>query len=159
MRLALVEVMSDWRSLNKLRVVDGRLADYLIVPEMRNGILGVTKWNSAACTVNGPRITKHGTYAVADPRFDGSDDHTYGVPGLNEPGDTVTGQAARGAGAFPVADPGIGDRGYHANIYRVVPWDQHAGTITGAGHTAGGAPTVADPRIPDGPNGPHFNNV
>src|SRR3990167_8790212 len=43
-RLAFVEAGSDWRSLNKLHVVDGHLRDFLIVPEYRNGFLGVTRW-------------------------------------------------------------------------------------------------------------------
>ena len=71
----------------------------------------------------------------------------------------MTGKAAPGSGAFSIADPRVGDHDYHANIYRVVAWDHHARTVTGASHSAGGAATVADPRIPDGPRGPHFNNV
>ena len=42
--LAFVEAGPDWRSLNKLRVVDGLLADYLIVPELRNGMLGCDRF-------------------------------------------------------------------------------------------------------------------
>ncbi|WP_283842730.1 hypothetical protein [Burkholderia pyrrocinia] len=43
MRLAFVEAGSDWRSLNKLAIENGHLRDYLIVPEMHNGVLGVNR--------------------------------------------------------------------------------------------------------------------
>jgi len=53
-RLAFVEAGSDWRSLNKLDVVDGKLADYLIVPgNWHAGILGVKEWDETSCTVTG----------------------------------------------------------------------------------------------------------
>src|SRR6185312_9345711 len=39
-RLAFVEAGSDWRSLNKLRVKDGKLQDYLITPEFYGDVLG-----------------------------------------------------------------------------------------------------------------------
>ncbi len=158
-RLAFVEAGSDWRSLNRLRVVDGKLADYLIVPAAwYQGILGVQKWDAPSCTVTGRSDPTTGSFAVADPRFEGSDYHTYGVRRWNQPAETVTGQAAPGAGAFSVADPRTSGE-YHQNIYRVSRWDKAAHTVTSASHTAGGAPSVADPRLCAGPNGPHFNNV
>lgn len=158
-RLAFVEAGSDWRSVNRLCVVDGVLADYRIVPELRNGMLGVTEWSAPAGTVTGWSLPNNGAFAVATPRFAGNDYHTYGVRQWEQASETVTGKAAPGSGAFSIADPGVGDHDYHANIYRVVAWDHHARTVTGASHSAGGAATVADPRIPDGPRGPHFNNV
>jgi len=42
--LALVEAGSDSGSLNKLRVVDGLRADYLIIPELRNGMWGCDRF-------------------------------------------------------------------------------------------------------------------
>jgi hypothetical protein len=158
-QLAFVEAGSDWRSLNRLRVVDGVLADYLIVPEFRNGIRGVTEWSAPAGTVKGRSLPNNGTSSVADPRFAGGDYPTYGVRHWEQASETVTGKAAPGSGAFSIADPRVGDHDYHANIYRVVAWDYHARTVTGASHSAGGAATVVDPRISDGPRGPHFNNV
>ena len=42
-RLAFVEAGSDWRSLKRLQVEDGRLTDFRLTPDMdwRNGTLGV----------------------------------------------------------------------------------------------------------------------
>lgn len=57
-RLAFVEAGSDWRSLNKLRVVDGKLADYLIVPDMHSGMLGVNAWKEHAGTVTSRGTTE-----------------------------------------------------------------------------------------------------
>src|SRR5690606_28783882 len=52
-RLAFVEAGSDWRSLNRLAVEDGYLRDYLIVPEMHAGVLGVRKWVEPAGVIAG----------------------------------------------------------------------------------------------------------
>ncbi|SCU95574.1 conserved hypothetical protein [Cupriavidus necator] len=52
-RLAFVEAGSDWRSLNKLAVEDGHLRDYLIVPEYRDGYMGVNRWDQPAGTIAG----------------------------------------------------------------------------------------------------------
>lgn len=154
-RLAFVRAGADWRSLNELKVADGKLADYLIVPEpWYAGILGVTRWKDPSCTITGRADPTTGRYAVADPRFEGGDYHTYGVRKWQQPAETITGKAAAGAGAFSVADPRTGNE-HHQNVYRVTPWDRAAHVITGASHTAGGAPTVADPRLGDG----RFNNV
>ena len=68
-RLAFVEAGSDWRSLNRLCVVDGVLADYLIVPEFGNGMLDVTEWSAPAGTVTGRSLPNNGAFSVADPRF------------------------------------------------------------------------------------------
>jgi hypothetical protein len=42
-RLAFVEAGSDWRSLKRLRIEDGQLADFRLTPDLdwRNGVLGV----------------------------------------------------------------------------------------------------------------------
>lgn len=45
-RLAFVEPGSDWRSLQKLRVIDGKLADYVLTPECYADVLGVLPWSS-----------------------------------------------------------------------------------------------------------------
>ena len=54
MRLAFVEAGSDWRSLARLRVVDGKLADYGLVAADTGG----------GCPVQG-------AFSIADPRHDG----------------------------------------------------------------------------------------
>src|ERR1700677_4639498 len=66
-RLAFVEAGSDWRSLNKLRVVDGKLANYLIVPEMHAGMLGVNAWDEPSGTITSRGRPNNGNFSVADP--------------------------------------------------------------------------------------------
>lgn len=75
-RLAMVEAGSDWRSLNKLAVEDGYLKDFLIVPEMRNGMLGVHQWDSPTGTVTGNSRAMCGAFSVADPRHFGPAKHS-----------------------------------------------------------------------------------
>ncbi|GAB7544044.1 hypothetical protein CS8_037160 [Cupriavidus sp. 8B] len=67
-RLAFVEAGSDWRSLNKLAVENGHLRDYLIMPERRNGTLGVLDWNGHAGTVVGESLPSNGTFSIATAR-------------------------------------------------------------------------------------------
>ncbi len=158
-RLAFVEAGSDWRSLNKLRVIDGRLADYLIVPERWfAGVLGVTAWGEPSCTVTGRADPTTGSFAVADPRAEVYK-NGYGVCGWNDPSRTIAGESFPSNGQFSVADPRLGDHDYHTNICAVSEWGRPSRTVTGANHAAGGALSVADPRIAAGPEGPHFKNV
>lgn len=148
-RLAFVEAGSDWRSLNKLAVQDGHLRDYLIVPEGRNGFLGVNDWGEPAGTVTGANRPGNGAFSVADPRFDQSarwkDGQAYGVRRWDDTTGAVTGQQSPGQGAFSVADPRpAGIR--HNNVFRVAPWNEHSPALTaGTGPSAGGL-AVADPR-------------
>ncbi|MCE2724810.1 MAG: DNA cytosine methyltransferase, partial [Betaproteobacteria bacterium] len=69
-RLAFVEAGSDWRSLNKLAIEDGKLRDYLIIPEYHNGFNGVRNWNQPIGAVTSRSGPCNGAFAVADPRFD-----------------------------------------------------------------------------------------
>lgn len=147
-RLAFVEAGSDWRSLNKLNVEDGCLTDYLIMPEQRNGFLGVNEWQKPMGTVAGRSTVTNGNFSVADPRYKASGEYQqYGVRVWNKPIGTVSGQSAPGGGAYSVADPRTGYRdSAHQSLYRVVPYDKNSHTVTGATHVAGGAMSVADPR-------------
>lgn len=150
-RLAFVEAGSDWRSLNKLSVEDGRLRDYLIVPEYHSGYLGVNDWTEHAGTVAGRSGPSNGAFSVADPRFDQSarwnHGQAYGVRRWDETTGAVTGQQSPGQGAFSVADP----RGStFAGKYRVTGFDQVAGTVISGSTTGQGAFSVADPRPPEG---------
>ncbi|MCG8444952.1 MAG: DNA cytosine methyltransferase, partial [Hyphomicrobiales bacterium] len=72
-RLAFVEAGSDWRSLNRLRVENGHLADYGIVAETdwHAGVLGVRDWAEPAPTISSRGSPTNGAYSVADPRIDG----------------------------------------------------------------------------------------
>lgn len=148
-RLAFVEAGADWRSLNRLAVEDGRLRDYLIVPDMHGGVLGVNRWSDSCATVSGRGGPTNGAYSVADPRrADGLGEYgQYGVKDWNETGPAVTGKAAPGAGRFSVADPRVN---WHpaasTNKFRIVAWDRTAGTVIGSRAPSEGALSVADPR-------------
>lgn len=147
-RLAFVEAGSDWRSLNKLAVQDGVLRDYLIVPEMHGGVMGVRPWDAPAGTVTGNARPMTGAFSVADPRFEKSalwnEGQAYGVRRWDEATGTVTGQQSPGQGAFSVADPR--PAGDLFGKYAVTPWDRSAGTVIAGSTTGQGAFAVADPR-------------
>ncbi len=127
-RLAFVEAGSDWRSLNKLRVDDGNLADYLIVPEHRPAAV------------------------LTDPRFAPSakwrDGQALGVRKWEDSTGTLAGQTGPLQGAYSVADPRHSGPAKHSNEFRIVAWDQSAKAVTSA-HGSGQA--VADPRGSDDP--------
>ncbi len=144
-RLAFVTAGSDWRSLARLRVVDGHLADYALTPDTawRNGTLGVTAWDAATGTVTAGGRAGQGTFSVADPRREEgrAEFGQYGVKHWEEPSQAVTGKAAVGAGQFAVADPRHAGAPKFSNIYKVVPWSATGPTVTGGKDMA-----VADPR-------------
>jgi hypothetical protein len=146
-RLAFVEAGSDWRSLNKLAVTDGVLRDYLIVPEYRNGYMGVNRWDEPSGTITGRSRATNGNFSVADPRFDQSikwnDGQALGVRRWDESTGTVAGQTNPGQGAYCIADPRHFGPAKHSNEFRIVPWAREAGAVTGA-HGTGQC--VADPR-------------
>lgn len=148
-RLAFVEAGSDWRSLNKLEVVDGRLRDYLVVPEFRSGFLGVKHWDQPTGTVAGESGPTNGAFSVADPRFDQSakwsDGQAYGVRRWTDTSGAIAGQQNPGQGAYCVADPRHDGPPKHSNEFRVVRWGEAGRCVTGA---HGSAQCVADPRGP-----------
>ena len=144
-RLAFVEAGSDWRSLNRLAVADGALRDYLIVPEMHNGTMGVMPWDSPMGTVTGNARPMTGNFSIADPRFPAGGEYgQLGVRAWDESTGTVTGQRSPIQGCFSVADPRTGIK--HNNCFRVVRFDHAAGTITGGTGPSAGGQAVADPR-------------
>lgn len=148
-RLAFVEAGSDWRSLNKLAVEDGNLRDYLIVPEMYSGALGVRNWTDSTGAVTGESLPSNGAHAVADVRFSQSakwkDGQAFGVLRWSEYSGTIPGQPGAGQGAYSVQDIRCPST-KHNNCFRIVQYEQAAGTVTaGTGPSAGGQ-GVADPR-------------
>lgn len=146
-RLAFVQSGGDWRSLNRLRIEDGRLADYLIVPEYRSDYLGVTPWEETSGTITGRSSPSNGRFAVADPRFSGHEYSQYGVLPWGQTSGAISGQSAPGGGKFSVADPRMPPRdNRHFNIYRVVDWSKTSNCITGSQQLGSGALSVADPR-------------
>lgn len=152
-RLAFVEAGSDWRSLNKLRIENGHLADYLIVPEDEQAwhpnVLGVTPWDRPANTVTSESRPTTGRFAVADPRTFSSREGSgpLGVHDWTDPCGTVTGNSRPGAGAFSVADVRFDPRQYDCGQYGVGKWDEASGTIINVKSPGQGTFAVQDPRL------------
>ncbi len=151
-RLAFVEAGADWRSLNRLRVDGGQLADYGIAPEAgwHAGVLGVQRWEDTSGTVTGRSAPTNGTFAVADPRPGYG--HTFaqlGVLGWDETSGVVTGQKSPGQGTLSVADPRLHGKPRFNNVYRIVPWGEPSAAVAGPGGPGGGL-AVADPRAEAG---------
>lgn len=143
-RLAFVEAGSDWRSLNKLAVADGVLRDFLIVPEYRDGFLGVNRWDDTMGTVAGRSTPSNSNFSIADPRFPAGGEYgQLGVRGWDEPTGTVTGQRSPIQGGFSVADPRHNGPAKHSNEFRIVPWQSESCAVTSA---HGSGQCVADPR-------------
>lgn len=146
-RLAFVEAGSDWRSLNRLAVHDGHLRDYLLVPQMYRGGLGVRRWEDTTGAVAGESLPLNGAFSVADPRFDPSaawkDGQAYGVRRWDASTGAIAGQQGPGQGAYSVADPRHHGPAKHSNEFRIVRYDAAARAVTGA-HGTGQC--VADPR-------------
>jgi len=150
-RLAFVEAGCDWRSLNRLAVENGHLRDYLIVPEMHRGVLGVNECDQPIGTVIGSSRPTNGNFAVADPRFDSGkyDCGQYGLCSWDETMGTIINVKSPGQGMFAVQDPRSTSAFDGAGKYLVTPYDQTAGTVIAASTTGQGAFAVADPRAMD----------
>lgn len=148
-RLAFVEGGSDWRSLNKLAVENGHLRDYLIMPERRNGALGVLGWEEYAAEVAGESLPCNGTFSIADPRgpANAAQYQQYGVLRWGESSGAIIGVKSPGQGTFSVADPRHAGPAKHNNEFRIVPWADAAGAIASA-HGTGKC--VQDPRASTG---------
>lgn len=147
-RLAFVEAGSDWRSLNRLAVEDGKLRDYLLVPDMHRGGYGVRAWDEPTGVVASESRPSNGAFSVADPRVAQSAQWNHGQHyGVHQWHDTVgaiAGQQWPNQGRFAVSDPRLEPNDFHG--FRVVRWDRTAGTITGARAPGGSALAVSDPR-------------
>jgi site-specific DNA-cytosine methylase len=157
-RLAFVEAGSDWRSLNKLKVEGGMLADFGIAPDdqWRGGVLGVHRWEDTSGTIAGRNGPTNGAFSVADPRAPaGAGEYgQYGVRAWDETMGAVINVKSPGQGGFAVADPrtGFGPATHH-NILHVHDWSDTGKTVTGGTHPSGGGLCVADPRAPAGREG------
>ncbi|MFC5510370.1 DNA cytosine methyltransferase [Massilia jejuensis] len=146
-RLAFVEAGSDWRSLNRLAVENGHLRDYLIVPEMHRGVLGVNRWNGTAGTVTSRGMPNNGNFSVADPRHAGPAKHSneLRIGTWHAASRVVSG--AHGSGQC-VADPRFDQskKWNDGQAYGVHQWTEATGTIAGQQAPGQGAYAVADPR-------------
>ena len=146
-RLAFVEAGSDWRSLNKLRVADGVLADFGIAPDAirHGGFLGVRRWEDHSGAVTSRGYPNTGAFAVADPRVDGHPKSVQlGVRPWQATAGVVTGKMFVGGGPNAVADPRIPGTRFNST-YRIVRFDETSPAVAGPGGPAGGL-AVADPR-------------
>ena len=148
-RLAFVEAGSDWRSLSRLKVAGGVLADYGIAPvrTWQDGALGVLPWAGPAGTVTGNAGPTSGRYSVADPRAESMRGGCLGVLDWDGPSGCVTSRGYPLNGAFALADPRI-DGVRHNNTLRLVGHRDPAPAVTGPGGPAGGL-CIADSRVPE----------
>lgn len=142
-RLAFVEAGSDWRSLNKLAVEDGKLRDYLIVPEFHSGFLGVHEWDKPMGTVAAKSRPTNGAFSIADPRHGGPAKHSneFRIVHWDRAAQAVT--SAHGTGQA-VADPR--QPGESFGKYAVTGFNTPARTVISGSTTGQGAYAVADPR-------------
>ena len=146
-RLALVKAGKDWRSLNDLAVENGHLRDYLIVPEMNNGVLGVNPWTRHLGAITSRGMPSNGNFAVADPRQQ-LRAAGYGVTEWTQPSGTVAGESLPSNGRFAVADIRFGQsaKWHDGQAYGVRRWEESTGAIAGQQAPGQGAYAVADPR-------------
>jgi len=148
-RLAFVKAGSDWRSLNNLNVIDGILRDYLIIPEYRNGYLGVNEWKKSVGTVAARSTSTNGAFSVADPRISGvRHNNIFRVVKFNGPSPSITGGAGPTAGGLAIADPRTHwAASAHTNKFAVQKYNDPAKAVIGTNREPGsGAGCVADPR-------------
>ncbi|MHA6159474.1 DNA cytosine methyltransferase [Pseudomonas sichuanensis] len=145
-RLALVEAGKDWRSLNDLSIEDGYLRDLIIVPQFRDGFLGVHDWAESAGTVAARSGPTNGKFSVADPRARAGalQYQQYGVRRWQDTSGAVIGVKSPGQGTFSVADPRRGGEGF--GKYQVTPFNGTANTVIAGSTTGQGAFAVQDPR-------------
>lgn len=143
-RLAFVEAGSDWRSLNRLAVENGHLRDYLIVPEMHRGVLGVNEWEQPIGTVTSRGMPMNGNFAVADPRHMGPAKHSNELRVGEWDGAARVVSGAHGTGQC-IADPRYSNSGDYGQL-GVRSWEEPTGTITAQRSPIQGGFSVADPR-------------
>lgn len=147
-RLAFVEAGSDWRSLNRLAIENDLLRDYLVVPQMHDGVLGVRHWDRPTGAISSSSRPMTGSYAVADPRAFSTREGSgfLGVREWDAHSGAVTGNSRPGAGAFSVADPRFdGERNDYMQ-YGVIPWGRPTGAMINVKSPGQGKFAVADPR-------------
>ncbi|WP_371765542.1 DNA cytosine methyltransferase [Massilia sp.] len=144
-RLAFVEAGSDWRSLNRLAIENGHLRDYLIVPEMHRGVLGVRDWKEPSGTVTGNSRPMTGAFSVADPRDMGPAKHSneLRVGSWVEAARVVS--SAHGSGQC-VADPRFDPGNYDCGQYGLCGWDETMGAVINVKSPGQGMFAVQDPR-------------
>ncbi len=144
-RLAFVEAGSDWRSLNKLAVENGHLKDYLIVPDMHHGMLGVNAWHEPTGVIASRAGPNNGNFSVADPRHFGPAKHSNEcrITPWDEAGKVVS--SAHGTGQC-VADPRFDAGKYDCGQYGLCGWGETMGAVINVKSPGQGTFAVQDPR-------------
>lgn len=144
-RLAFVEAGKDWRSLKRLRVKDGYLQDYMLVPGCRRGYLGVNHWDEPSGTVIGRSLPNNGKNSIADPRIDGvRHNNIFRVVRYDQHSPAVTGGGGPSAGGMGVADPRY--QGEEYAQFGVKKWEETSATVTSQRSPGQGPISIADPR-------------
>jgi site-specific DNA-cytosine methylase len=147
-RLAFVRAGADWRSLNDLRVENGALLDFGILPDapLHSGALGVRHWEQNGVAVPGESYPTNGSFAVADPRVIEERGDYLGVNRWEDHSGAISSRGFPTNGAYSVADPReFREQDFHG--LRVNRWLQHAGPITTQRSPGSSAQSVADPRL------------
>nr|WP_315249274.1 DNA cytosine methyltransferase [uncultured Duganella sp.] len=144
-RLAFVEAGSDWRSLNRLAVEDGRLSEYLILPERSHDYLGVNAWDHHTGAVSGRSTPTTGAYSVADPRHFGPAKHSNECRVGPWDADAKVVSSAHGTGQC-IADPRFDSGTYDCGQYGLCGWDQTMGAVINVKSPGQGTFAVQDPR-------------
>jgi len=158
-RLAFVRAGGDWRSLERLRVAEGVLSDFGIIPAGTNwhgGTLGVLPWDSPSGAISGRGIPTCGRFSVADPMDRPMFNSVLGVCPWEEPSHAVIGTARPYNGRYSAADirmRGTGRR--FNNVFRVVPWGEPTCAVAGGHGPSSGGLAVADPCLSPNPNRHH----
>lgn len=155
-RLAFVRAGADWRSLNDLRVDNGTLLDFGIMPDayLNHGVLGVRRWDQHGATVTGRSAPLTGAHAVADPRAIEERGDYLGVRGWDQHSGAISSRGFPTNGAYSVADPRVD--GHHKSVQMGVrPWGKPSGVVTGKMFVGGGPNAVADPRL----DGKRYNST
>jgi site-specific DNA-cytosine methylase len=163
-RLAFVEAGCDWRSLQRLRVVDGQLADYLIVPDQiaagqlglsvpdlatgdhHKNVFRVVRWDGTAGTVTSGHGPTNGGGSVADPRPPNGVSGAfskYAITSWHDSTNTVIG--GDDSGAYGVNDPRPQGPFSGKGKYQVADYNGNVNTVIAASTTGHGAFAVADP--------------
>ncbi|MAG24151.1 DNA cytosine methyltransferase [Candidatus Pacearchaeota archaeon] len=154
MRLALIPAGKDWKSLAGLRVKDGALRDYQLVPDLGDyHAYKVSPWDGVNETVTSRAAPGSGAFSVADPRNrHGWGGGKYRITRWDEAAGCVIASSDTGQGAFAVADIRLGcdasntrKRRYN-NVYAVTAWDEVGRCVTGGGGNSKGY--LSDPRSP-----------
>jgi site-specific DNA-cytosine methylase len=137
-------------------VVDGKLADYLIVPEMYSDVLGVAAWPDTLGAVTARAHATTGKFSIADPRQSRErHKNVFRVVRWNQETGTITSGHSPTNGGGGVADP---RPQYEPTFvkYPLTGWNQHSGAVIGGDDAGAYALTDIRPQGPFRGKGKYF---